>query len=345
MDLVAGGVPDRHQRFVDQPAQGTGLHAGYTLGRLPRKAVLKHREAHECLAVGPGQMLPGVLERRTHAPLALRQIGQRARQKIEVVGNLVGDFLEREHLQPARGQHQGQGSASHQAADARGLADIVRSKVQVGTRQPAQVDQQLHGAMIQHIPAGAIPGIGHAPQRIDALTAQVQTFARRHQDLDLWRRLQDLGYEPCAGHHVVKVVQQQEHTLPAQIAQQLLLNGCPCRQTQSDLFGQRRQEMVLRRQGAKADEIGTVGEYVPGPLRRLQGQPRLADAPWPGDDQQAAVWIVGQQRADLFQIPTPPDKGLHRRRQVAWRHRSIDLFSPNRNVWPGFQRIRQGSQI
>src|SRR5215813_3248853 len=117
MQLIARDAIPAQQRFVDQRREnrwnvGTlerwNVPPGNGLRRLDRTSAPKHRQPREDLSLFWREQVPGVLERRPHAALSLRDSPELDRQYRQAALNRVGD-----HLAGARG-HSGGGQLDRQ---------------------------------------------------------------------------------------------------------------------------------------------------------------------------------------------------------------------------------------
>ena len=105
------------QRFIHQRRQGPQGCCRYLASRLAGKAAAKHGKLGQCLLLIGGEQRPGVVEDRLQAAMAIRHIPGARLQKIEVFGQLFGNFGTAELPHPGRSQLNAQRHASHQTAN------------------------------------------------------------------------------------------------------------------------------------------------------------------------------------------------------------------------------------
>jgi hypothetical protein len=161
---------------------------------------------------------------------------------------------------------------------------------------------------------------GDSGQREEPLLGQVDTGTRGREHTDVRGAAQHVreGRDPID--EVLEVVEHDEETLGAEVAQQLRREVAHREGRQASGVRDARVEEVRIRYAGERYEDSRIRGTSAAAAHRLHHQARLADTPGPHDGEPAAVGVVepAQQRRDV-RVAADDDVGIGRQRVVARR--------------------------
>ena len=165
------------------------------------------------------------------------------------------------------------------------------------------------------------------------LALHVQALARRGQQLDVRRALDDLREQVGALDEVLEVVEHEQRRPLAQIVEELLLRreaAVNSVNVELERLGYRRHQELRRRHRDEGDEVHAVWIALDPAPCSLEREPRLACTARSYERQQAAVGIL-EQPVDFVELRRAADERRARRRQVL--HARLDRLQQREVAW------------
>ena len=216
---VTVGGQGVYERLAGQPAQAAQVRAGHRRRGLEGKAAAKHGQAHEDLLFFFSQTFPRVVESCPHAALAFGHIALFRFQNVDAALHFGGNACQREHIQPAGGQHQRQRHTFRQPADLCQVADVSGRKCKVRPCPACALDEEPGRIVGRQLFQGLRGRKVQPAEDIDRLAVEIEFLTRGGQHLDGRRGLEQVGYQGSAGQQMLEIVEHQQRPAITEVVQ------------------------------------------------------------------------------------------------------------------------------
>ncbi len=285
------------------------------LDRLEREAGREHAEVLEHVALRIGQEAHAPLDRRLHRAVPFGHVADGRGQQRKRPFEPLRDAGSRQHPHLRGGQLDRQRQALQPAADVGDIGGVVLGEREVGLDRPGAVDEQRDGGRLpcaiqarRRRPLGR----GEGGDLVDALAADAQHDAARHQEARERRDRVQPHEHGCGIHDLLEVVEHDEHAPVFERARDALFERGFAVVADAERVGDRREEQLLLEHALQQHEVGSVGEEVLGGVGDLDREAALADAART-DQAHDAVGALLQQFPHALQIVLAADRGRVRR--------------------------------
>ena len=178
-----------------------------------RPAPDEDREATEEPLLGWREQLVAPIDRRPERLLPCRPIARAAVERQALASHPRQERLGRNHLDPRRGQFDGQRQPVERQTDIGDRARVLVGQREPGARRPGPLDEQPHGRHVGHRRRAAdTRPVGNHQRRhlVLVLGAHVQARAARRQDLHHLAALDKRRHLHRGGGNVLEVVQDEQ---------------------------------------------------------------------------------------------------------------------------------------
>ncbi len=249
------------------------------------------------------EQLVAPIDRRPQRLLPCRPIARAAVERQALAGHPRQQRLGRDHLDPRRGQLDGERQPVEGQTDVGDCARVLVGQREAGARGPGPLDKQPHGRHVGHRrrAADTRPVRNHERRHlILVFGADVQARAARRQNFDPLAALDERRHFQRSGGNVLEVVEDEEQ-------RRIERAQVPCHRRPRRLAGagvdvehqhEARHQMVGVGDTGERHEIRRAREGVAHRARHVRRQPRLADSARTGERDPPHV--------------RPLEQGLHR---------------------------------